>query len=114
LNTLELLVLWRGQAGWVSTVTDSAIGGSEHLHRFKTGNLTRELWFDPQARTVLMQGQRFQLRDANVVLIDRVDSSTGPVVFGTVRIDPDLPDLNSGDPVPQLVRRSPELLRFVQ
>jgi hypothetical protein len=91
-----------------------AVGGSEHLHRFNTGDVRLELRFDPTTRLVSFQGRSVPIGDDNVVLVDKVDDPSGPTIVGTMRVDRRLPDPAVGDPVQQIVKGSPKLAAFVQ
>jgi hypothetical protein len=50
------------------------------------------------------------LADTNVVLVDQVDSASGPTIVRVARVDPILPA--SGDPALTILRR--ELREFLQ
>ena len=77
-----------------------------------------------------IQDQEIALDDANVVLVDGVDSPAGPQVVRTLRIDPEYQTTMAPRPMvpmgrgPQMrpqpvpaqtfIRRSPELVEFLQ
>ena len=95
------------------------------------GAVNLNLRFEPASRRLWILDQEIPLHDANVVLVDGVDEPGGPRVVGTVRIDPafdsatDLPPgMPTGPPGPRpraqgvptqtFIRRSPELVEFLQ
>ena len=140
----RLLILWRGSPGWVRKGDGGGSGGGSGAGGSMTGGpspMIRSAWvsqgrvsltvrFDPAARKVWIQDKEIALAEANVVLVDGVDSPEGPQVVRTLRIDPEYQtavDLLPGGPVgrgprtrPQAVpaqtfiRRSPELVEFLQ
>jgi hypothetical protein len=57
-------------------------------------------------------GRKIGLEESNVVLVDEVDSQSGPRLVGATRVDPALP--RSQNPVVVAVRQQPELVRFLQ
>ena len=67
-------------------------------------------------RVAEVQGQRVQLGDANVILVDGVDLAGNAKVVSTLRIDPAVPVSPDGRPirVVEVLRRSPEVLAFLQ
>lgn len=95
------------------------------------GGVNLAVRFDPASRRVWIQDREVALDDANVVLVDGVDSPGGPQVVRTLRIDPEYqttmapapyggsmgrgPQMR-GQPVPvqTFIRRSPELVEFLQ
>lgn len=141
-GTLELLILWRGSPGWFRKSAGSASGGGQggsvgggpspmlRSEWISQGGVNLTVRFDPASRKVWIQDKELALDDANVVLVDGVDSPEGPHVVRTLRIDPEYQttvDLLPGGPVgrgprtrPQAVpaqtfiRRSPELVEFLQ
>jgi hypothetical protein len=139
-GTLQLLILWRGTPGWFmrgsgassSGGGGSAGGGSSMVfsHWISQGGVNLNLRFDPAARKVWIQDAEIALSDANVVLVDDVDSPAGPHVVRTLRIDPEFettmeppPYATPGRgpqmrprpvPVQMFIRRSPELIEFLQ
>ena len=94
------------------------------------GGVNLTVRFDPAARKVWIQDKEIALDDANVVLVDGVDSPAGPQVVRTLRIDPEyettmapMPSAPTGRgpqmraqpvPVQTFIRRSPELIEFLQ
>ena len=139
-GTLQLLILWRGTPGWFmrggggsSSGGGGSMGpGSGMMHQPVdfTGRRQPDLRFDPAARKMWIQDAEIALDDANVVLVDAVDSPAGPQVVRTLRIDPEyettlepppyaIPGRGSQMrprpvPVQTFIRRSPELIEFLQ
>jgi hypothetical protein len=144
-GTLELLILWRGSPGWVrkgdgggsgggSGAGGSMAGGPSPMIRsawVSQGGVSLSVRFDPAARKVWIQDKEIALDEANVVLVDGVDSPEGPQVVRTLRIDPEYQTTMSPAPYggrmgrgPQIrpqpvpaqtfIRRSPELVEFLQ
>lgn len=126
-GTLELLVLWRGTPGWFRKsgggASGSGGGGSMGAGR---GPMIRSAWvsqggvnlsvrFDPVARTAWILDAEIAMNDANVVLVDDVDSAAGPRVVRTLRIDPAYRTTPATPAMAQLfIRRAPELVEFLQ
>ena len=147
-GTLDLLVLWRGSAGWFKGDGGSASGGGGTAGGGGTGSASRPevrtAWLsqggvslsvrlEPSTRKVWIQNQEMDLNESNVVLVDQVDQSGGPLVLRALRINPsyravmELPPQGvermrgfSGAqrpaPVPPqtFIRRSPELFEYLR
>ena len=139
-GTLQLLVLWRGSPAWFlkgGGPSSSGGGGSTvpgsnptYSHWISQGGVNLTLRFDPAARKVWVQDAEIPLDDANVIMVDGVDSPAGPQVVRTLRIDPDYETTMEPPPYaipgrgPQMrprpvpaqsfIRRSPELIEFLQ
>jgi hypothetical protein len=139
-GTLQLLILWRGTPGWfLRGGGGSGSGGGGSMgpgsgmifsHWISQGGVNLTLRFDPAARKVWIQDREIALDDANVVLVDGVDVPAGPQVVRTLRIDPEYettmepppyavpgrgPQLRARPvPVHTFIRRSPELIEFLQ
>ena len=125
---LELLVLWRGSPGWFleggqdgrsgsSTwggTSAGGPGGSQETvdHQVFLGGLTLNLQFNRRPRTARVQDIGVSLQNANVILVDQVDSREALTVVGTRWIDPQV----SGAPVriEQVLGRSSELVAFLR
>ena len=102
-GTLELLILWRGSPGWFRKGDGGGSGGGSGAGGSMAGGpspMIRSAWvsqggvsltvrFDPAARKVWIQDKEIALDEANVVLVDGVDSPEGPQVVRTLRIDPE-------------------------
>jgi len=137
-GTLQLLILWRGSPGWFRQGGGSGGGGSMggphptiRSEWISQGGVNLTVRFDPAARKVWIQDEEIVLDDANVVLVDGVDSPAGPEVVRTLRIDPEyettmVPAPYGGSmgrgrqmrpqptPAQTFIRRSPELVEFLQ
>jgi len=139
-GTLQLLILWRGTPGWfMRGGGGSSSGGGGSIapgssmifsHWISQGGVNLTVRFDPAVRKVWIQDREVALDDANVVLVDGVDSPAGPYVARTLRIDPEyqttiepIPSAPTGRgprmraqpvPVQTFIRRSPELIEFLQ
>jgi hypothetical protein len=68
---------------------------------------------DPQTREARIQTQVITLGERNVLLIDDVDSATGPRIVGSVRVEPVF-DIVTGTDMDRVVGRSPELVDFLR
>lgn len=140
-GTLQLLILWRGSPGWFQKGTGGGSGGGGTMgggpspmirsEWISQGGINLTVRFDPGARTAWIQDREIALGDANVVLVDGVDSPAGPQVVRTLRIDPEYettmapapyggpmgrgPQMRAQPvPVQTFIRRSPELVEFLQ
>jgi len=116
-NALDLLVLWRGSPGWhlKGDGHGSSSGGGPTPGRRGTsvryGGLVLHALFDGAKRLCQIEGKDVPLNDHNVVLVDEVDSTSGPRVLKTLRIDPALPE----PPRMEIaIRRSPELVSYLR
>ena len=93
-GTLDLLVLWRGGAGWFKgDGSASGAGGTAGGDRaggasrpdvrtawLSQGGVNLTVRFDPSSRKVWIQDVEMDLDESNVVLVDLVDQSGGPLV----------------------------------
>ena len=116
---LEVLVLWRGSPGWFleggrDESSGSRTGGSGETwdHHFFFGDFTLNLQFNRQTRTARVQDIEVSLQDANVILVDQVDSRDALTVVGTRWIDPQVGDPPVRDV--QVLGRSSELVDFLR
>ena len=117
---LDLLVLWRGSPGWFmengrggggSAGGSSSRDGTTVLStRIRYGRIDLELRFDPVSRMAQVGEHQVPLGDANVILLDAVD--TLPQVVGTRRVEPSIPE--SGRRIELVLRRSSELLEYLR
>lgn len=91
---LELLVLWRGAAGWYANPSEQnrSAGGSSSTagptvqpmtQRLSFGTVVVTLSFDPRVRTLQIQGRDVALGTDNVVVVDNVDDMNGLHVVKT-------------------------------
>jgi hypothetical protein len=124
-GSLDLLVLWRGSPGWFFRGGGTSGGGGAHggfgqwqaTHWMTYGDLTLTLDlkstskdFDPATTVVTILDREIALRDANVVLIEGVDS-VAPMIVGTRYVAPRFPGT---DAVAAIVKRTPELFDFLR
>ena len=100
----------RGSGSGVSSSGD----GRRSEKTIRQGGLELHLEFDSQSRLATIQGKQIELRDQNVVLVDGVDEAQGPQVVGTLRVDPTLPSANGRLRIEEILRRSPEIVSFLQ
>ena len=123
-GTLELLVLWRGGPRWFKKGDGGGSGGGGTMSPdskavqsawVSQGGVSLHVRFDSAARKAWVQDNEIDLGDANVILVDDVDSAAGPRVVRTLRIDPDY-ETKPRMPVPAqtFIRRSPELVEFLR
>lgn len=118
-HTLDLLVIWKGPADWHSTARSghSGSGGGtgqwfEYTVRLEQRELKARL--DSISRIAQIQQRRVRLETANVVLVDEIDSPSGPRVVRLLRIDPQVAADDHGLPaLGDVWKRSPEIVAFV-
>jgi hypothetical protein len=125
-GTLELLVLWRGSPLWFRRSAGGASGsggggthapGSSMMRSewISQGGVSLSVRFDPAARKAWIQEKEIELGDANVLLVDDVDSPAGPRVVSLVRIDGDYKaDVTRPAPIHTFIRRSSDLVEFLR
>ena len=137
-GTLQLLILWRGSPGWFlkdggSSSSGGSMGGGSstvYTHSISEGGVNLTLRFEPATSKVWIQDVEVALGDANAVLVDGVDSPTGPYVVRTLRIDAEYETTMEPPPyavpgrgmrmrprpvpVQTFIRRSSELIEFLQ
>lgn len=75
------------------------------------GSLSFYAAFVPGARLCQIEDKDVPLGEDNVVLVDDVDSVSGPRVVKTMRIAPTLPEPGRME---LAIRRSPELVEFLR
>jgi hypothetical protein len=122
---LDLLVLWRGSPGWFMRVGSSessgevwtGVSGGQNdqgivFEQLSFGGIRLDLEFDRGARAARVQDQEVSLESANVILVDEVDSATGPQVVSTLRVDPVFG--NEPSEIEVIIRRNPELYSFLR
>ncbi len=113
---VALMVLWRGTPYWFSK--GSGGGATDERRgtitvRATYGTLALDLSFDTTSRQLRLQGQPVDLgTDANVVLVDDVDSAGGPRVVEVLTLDAPPPD--APNQVALMLRRSPEAVAFLR
>lgn len=122
---LELLVLWRGSPGWFRKDNGGRSGGGGNMgggpspvtrsEWISQGGVNLSVRFDPATRKAWIQDTEIVLDDANVVLVDGVDSPAGPQVVRTLRIDPEYQTRPMRAAPSQIfIRRSPDLVEFLR
>jgi hypothetical protein len=123
-----LLVLWRGTPGWFSGSGGSSSSGSSgsasswgsgqrqssEYASFSQGGHTFTMEFDYERNIVKMLGQDVSLDATNVVLVDFVDSTTGPVIVGSRWVEPVQVTPPSGDPVAAIIKHAPDLFDYLR
>ena len=71
--------------------------------------------FDVETHIVKLVNQEVSLRDAKCVLVDLVDSATGPTIAGTRWVEPvPVPASSGSDPVAAIVTRAPERFEYLR
>jgi hypothetical protein len=118
-RVLDLLVVWRGSPGWFLRGSNrgSSGGGSggSFYSTITYGGLDLQLGFQSETRIAEIQGKSVQLKDANIVLVDHVDTTGKLDVVATIRIDPEFPPSDGGyPPIGAMLRRSPEIVSFLR
>jgi hypothetical protein len=116
---VDILILWRGSPGWPfrrtgsADMTEGGAPGRDGTVMFSTykGGLHLTASFDPASRTAIVLGERVELKEANVILVDRVDDPDGPVIAGTLTIPP---TQNPTDSVSTVVRNTEKLLEYLR
>lgn len=120
-NGLKLLVLWRGSVAWYLSAghrTDHYSGNQEgeitialHYDRVKL-----DLSFQPTQHTARLQEKALTLApNANVLLIDGVDSKAGPSLLQSVAIDTSKQNVDPRrGPVTPIFRQSPDIVAFLR
>ncbi len=115
-RVLQVLVLWRGTPGWFARGGGGVSGGGDgrrYSSTLRYGGLELQLEFDFESRIATIQGNRVELRDDNVIVVDGVDTSGSLRVVRTLRVEPSMTQGN----VPRIgdvISRSPEALTFLQ
>ena len=118
-QALDLVVIWRGAAGWFAKGAGNGVssgGNNDSFHStIHYGGLELQLEFQPKARVATIQGKNVEMRDDNVILVDDVDHANGMTIIRTLRVDPELPRADNGYPrIEAVLRRSPEILDFLR
>ncbi len=116
---LEVLVLWRGARGWYMSGEQRGASYAERAGVVEAtiayGGVTLELAFDARKSIVWLQGAaRSGPVGTNVLLIDDVDSRTGPKIVETLAVPAAGPvDPRTGTLAP-FVKRAPAIAAFLQ
>jgi hypothetical protein len=118
-HTLELLVVWRGQAGWFTRAgprTSSGGGSGSSFHSTsRFGDVELELSLDSASRTAEVQGQHIDLGDSNVLLVDEVGTGAPGKVVAKLRVEPDVVLINERYPdIDAVLMRSAQVVSFLQ
>ena len=87
LDRLELLALWRGRTNWHAAAGggSSQLGGNTYRSSQQYGNRVLNLELIVDQHAAIVQGQRLDLRQGNVLFIDNVDGT--PSVVGTLLVE---------------------------
>jgi hypothetical protein len=119
-----LLVLWRGSPGWsarggghsggASGGGGSSFGQSRGSQYFSYGGLSFNLDFNWTAAIVKLLDREISLRETNLILVDNVDTPSGPTVVDERWIDVPIEFDAQVDPIRALISRSPELFAYLQ
>jgi hypothetical protein len=120
---LDLMVLWRGSPGWFIKGAGRTSGGigSRNVRgqqdiafaQATYGDLTVTVKRDVRSGKVWVQNEEVVLGDANVILVDDVDTNLR--IVGTRRIDPQLLEVAlPGDRTQDFIRRAPELFMYLR
>jgi hypothetical protein len=119
MHALELLVVWRGEPGWFlrSGPRSSSAGGSgSSFHSTSQfGDVALRLDFDSATHVAEIQGQRVDLGDSNVVLVDNVDRLDGLRISGLLHVDSEVALLGGGHPdIDAVLMRSADIVSFLK
>lgn len=115
-RVLELLVLWRGSPGWFFKGGGSGMSGGgsgrTYSETIRFGELAMYLKFDFSTRIVSIDdGKPIAMKDANVLLVDGVDSPAGMSGFHTLRVASVIDDATRIEPV---LKSSAQILEFLR
>jgi hypothetical protein len=111
---IDLVVVWRGSPGWFRSSTQrGSSGGSAGKFQASVtyGDVRLDVALTTSPRVVTIQETPVPLDQKNVVLVDNVDSPSGPDVVKTLWVDPALADQHRIGPV---LGRSPEIVAFLR
>jgi hypothetical protein len=112
---LDLLVLWRGSAGWFMHPGGAGGGGGisgPHYTWIQYGDVRLTLDFDQSKRIVVVQGRTIELGADNVVFVDDVDAKSGQRVIRTLSIPRAMP--GSAGQIGPLLQKSPEIMSYLR
>jgi len=123
-ETLTLLILWRGSPGWMSHIDGhrkecGSVGqaGGVFSASFEYGATAFGLSYDATRHLVMFQGAQPLPVPAgtNVLLVDGVDTSSGPRLAGTLILEPGNANLDiSRGSLGPLFSRSTEIVGFLR
>ncbi len=117
---LDLLVLWRGNPGWLATPSAHAgqnrlfagPGFPDRAHQVWVRGRKLELRVDSKTNRALIQGHEIPLNGVNVVMIDDVDK--GKVrITGVMWVDPQFPPPGESE-LDAMLKQSRALQDFVR
>jgi hypothetical protein len=74
--------------------------------------MTFTLEYDASKKVAVVDGETINMAQANVVLVDDVDSPSGPRVSGTMMIESRMP--GSAGQIGLVLRGSPEIMAFLR
>jgi hypothetical protein len=78
------------------------------------GGLEFNTSYDLQTRIAKVQGQDVELKDANMILVDNVDSPNGPRVVETMTVDARALEPASPFHIQSVLKRSPKLVAYLR
>ena len=88
IDRLELLALWRGRSNWYAAAGSggaSKVGNNSYSSSHRNGDRVLNLELIVDQHAAIVQGQRLDLRQGNVFLIDNVDGT--PAVVGSLLVE---------------------------
>jgi hypothetical protein len=119
-----LLVLWRGSEGWFvrgggHSGSGSGGGGgnfgeSRGFQHLFYGSLSFDLDFNWTVGIVKLLDREISLRETNLILVDNVDTPSGPTIVDQRWIDVPIELDDQVDSIRALLGRSPELFAYLQ
>jgi len=118
---MQSLVLWRGSAGWHTRRSSTQapptpqlplMAGSLWVTRNTVGGVDLSVSSDASTSLLLVQGQTFDLRQGNVVLVDAVDQ--GPTIVDTMRIEAQVPAMGGAEVLVPVFAGVPALSAFLR
>lgn len=121
---IELLLILRGEPGWMnqsvagggynSTTASASIGRREPVrYSLAIGSVRFDYSYQEDDRTLRIEGARYPLDGANVVVIDNVDRVAGPPTV-VRRFSLVLPSSVGALAVTNSLRQVPELQEFIR
>ena len=117
-HTLQLLILWRGQPGWylLPGRRMSSSGGNENgfSETSQFGSVELRLHLDLTTRVLLVQEQRVELGENNVVLVDSVDVPGKVKVVSLLRTDPEVSSNGARPDIEAFLAGSAEIMSFLR
>jgi hypothetical protein len=117
-HTLDLVVVWRGQSGWYLRPGPRRSSGGENETAFSVtseyGGVALRLRLEVAPRVAEIQGQRVDLGDNNVVLVDSVDEPGTTKVVRLLRIDSEVPSIDTHPDIEAVLANSAEIVSFLR